>query len=303
MRGIRERHFRAMGGDAHVVVVGARPDLLDLAAGHLERLEERWSRFRHDSEVSVLGQRAGRAVAVSADTALLVGLAIEGWRRTAGRFDPTLLAAVRAAGYTTTFDELSLDAPPRLPTPEPAPDACGRIRLDAAAGTVILPPGTGFDAGGVGKGLAADLMLAALLEAGADGACVGVAGDVRVGGAPPDGHAWRVALPAAVGGGQVAVGGGALATSSRLVRTWPTAGGTAHHLIDAATAHPARVPTTTATVVAGSAWEADVLATAALLAGPAEGLKLLARHHAEGRWADADGHIVVTEGLRCRRSS
>lgn len=300
---VHERLLPAMGGEAHVVVVGGGGRrLLGRAARLLDGLERRWSRFRPASEVAMLTACAGRAVPVAAETALLVGLAVEGWRRTGGRFDPTLLAAVRAAGYTTTFTALAPGAPCR-PPPPPAPAACGRIHLDRAAGTVTLPTGTGFDAGGLGKGLAADLAVAALLEAGAEGACVGVGGDVRVGGTPPDGRSWRVGLPEELGGGQVGLRGGALATSSRLVRAWATAGGAAHHLIDATTARPAVVPTTTATVVAGSGWEADVLATAALLAGPGEGRALLTGRRAEGWWADAGGRVAATEGLGCRWSS
>ena len=45
-------------------------------------------------------------VRFSADTALLIDTAIEAWRLTAGRFDPTVLGDVLRAGYDRSFDEL-----------------------------------------------------------------------------------------------------------------------------------------------------------------------------------------------------
>jgi len=53
-----------MGSDAHLVVVGGPPGLLDLALARVEQLESRWSRFRPDSEVCEITRRAGEAVQV-----------------------------------------------------------------------------------------------------------------------------------------------------------------------------------------------------------------------------------------------
>ena len=110
-----ERRFRAMGSDAHVIVVGDdAAALLDLAQRMIDQLEHRWSRFLLDSEVSLLNAAAGEPVMVTAETVLLVQRAIAAWRLTGGAYDPTLLDALRAAGYDRTFDELE-----GAPTPEP----------------------------------------------------------------------------------------------------------------------------------------------------------------------------------------
>ena len=57
-----------------------------------------------------------------------------------------------------------------------------------------LPAGSGFDPGGIGKGLAADIVSAELLAAGARGACVNLGGDLRVTGEAPGGGTWTVAV-------------------------------------------------------------------------------------------------------------
>ncbi len=65
-----------------------------------------------DSEISRLNERAGVPVLVSQDTYQLIERAVEGWRLTEGRFDPTLLHEVRAAGYDRSFELIgSPDAP------------------------------------------------------------------------------------------------------------------------------------------------------------------------------------------------
>ena len=91
-----EARFHAMGSDAHVIVVAdADPaGLLDRAQRRIEQLEQRWSRFLPDSEVSRLSRNAGAPVLVSADTVLLVRRSIEAWHLTGGSFDPTVLGGV-----------------------------------------------------------------------------------------------------------------------------------------------------------------------------------------------------------------
>jgi FAD:protein FMN transferase len=97
--GTAAAHFRAMGADVQVLVVGGPPSLLDEARELVEALEARWSRFRPTSEISRLNQLAGRPVRVSQETLTLVRRALDGASVTAGRYDPTVLGAVLLAGY------------------------------------------------------------------------------------------------------------------------------------------------------------------------------------------------------------
>ncbi len=285
-----------MGSHAQVVVVGGRPGLAEDARRRVDQLEARWSRFLPASEVSALNRRAGEPVPVSADTRLLVTRAVEGWRLSGGAFDPTVLGPVIRAGYDRTFDEV---------VARPAP---GRSTLDlGAAGivvdgpTVCIPPGTGFDPGGIGKGLAADLVCDELMAAGAEGACVNLGGDVRVAGTGADGEAWTVSVEHEWAEEPVAVLGlaaGAVATSTTLRRRWVIAGdGARHHLIDPQTGLPSGTDVTSATVVAGAAWAAEVLAKAVLLRGSATAFDILGGTGAEGLVVDAGGRTAATPGF------
>jgi thiamine biosynthesis lipoprotein len=291
------RHrFHVMGSEAEITLVGGTPQALSAAVDRLHQLDRRWSRFRPDSEVSRLTAGAGRPVPVSSETMLLVDLAQQGWRRTDGRYDPTLLAAVRRAGYTDDFARLpAVVGPP----PDPAdhdPRTCARITLDENAGTVALPDGAGFDPGGIGKGLAADLVSADLAARGIRGGCVNLGGDLRLWGTGPRDDRWRVAAADRT----VAVTDAGVATSGTGRRVWVLAGRRMHHLIDPTTLDPAHTGVTAVTVIAPAAWQAEVYALAALLSGPARARADLRRWGVDGIVVEDGGRIRASRRLRPR---
>jgi thiamine biosynthesis lipoprotein len=285
-----------MGSDAHVIVVGGDDNLLDLAVSVIEDLERRWSRFLDDSEISELNRRAGNFVAVSEETIVLIQRAMEAWRLTGGAFEPTVLGAMVRAGYDRSFELLG-------PTPAAGNSllGIGVADIQIEGDCVRLPAGTGFDPGGIGKGLAADMVCAEMLAAGADGVCINLGGDVRVCGMGPGEKGWTVAVehpwsvePLVLLG----VADGAIATSTTLRRRWQTGGETRHHLIDPQTGLPSDTDLTLATVVAAEGWMAEVLAKAVLLAGSAHPFDIIGGTGAQALAVDRDGHITASAGLR-----
>jgi thiamine biosynthesis lipoprotein len=284
-----------MGSDAHVIVVGGPPGLAQRAQERIDDLERRWSRFLPDSEISGLTRRAGEWVRLSADSVLLVEGALDAWRLTVGRFDPTVLGAVIRAGYDRSFEHLDPGAAGDSPL------TVGAAGIEVDGDRVRLPFGVGFDPGGIGKGLAADLVVAETLAAGADGACVNLGGDLRVAGLPPAGDpAWTVAVEHPASAEPIALLGlrdGAVATSTTLRRRWTTQGQERHHLIDPWTGVPSSSDLTLAAVVTVDAWAAEVLAKAVLLRGSAQAFDLVAGLGADALTVDRDGVIRATPGL------
>jgi thiamine biosynthesis lipoprotein len=279
-----------MGTDVHVVLVGAGIGALDRARAHIAALEARWSRFVDTSEVSRLNAHAGAPVVCSNDTVLHVQRALDAWRATGGRFDPTVLGAVRRAGYDASFD--ALPASRGFVDGDARGVGASDIVVDPATNLVMLPNGAGFDPGGIGKGLAADLVCEAAIAEGARGACVNIGGDLRVIGETPDGGAWAVDVLDPFDGearATVAFAAGAVATSSRTRRTWSVGGETRHHLVDPVTQAPVANDVAAVTVVAREGWRAEVLAKGAFVAGVREGLVFLDEHGAAGAAFDVDG--------------
>ena len=187
-----------MGTTGHIVVVGSGAPAPDRLVAQLVDLEHRWSRFLPNSEISRLSSGDGHPSIVSHATAMLVERAVWAWSRTGGRFDPTVLDAVRAAGYDRSFEQIRSACATAATGHVPAP-GCADVDVDAGIDLVRLPAGVAFDPGGIGKGLAADLVATAAVEAGADAAMVSLGGDIRVAGdAPAEG--WEVELDHHIGG-------------------------------------------------------------------------------------------------------
>ena len=162
------------------------------------------------------------------------------------------------------------------------------LRRTARGAAVEREPGVSFDLGGVAKGWLADRALA--ITPGRS-ALVDGDGDVAIRVAPGDTWAVGIGDPRAEGTLLGALELGAtddtprtwgIATSGTSVHRWAHAGGDAHHLIDPRTRRPADTDVVQATVLAGSAREAEVLAKTAVIAGTDRAFGLLDRPGVHG---------------------
>jgi thiamine biosynthesis lipoprotein len=296
--------FRAMGTDVTVLTLGLPPDAGERAADAVERLEAQWSRFRPSSELCAVNDRAPAPVVVSDATYALVARAVDAWRQTGGRYDPTVLPAVVGAGYDRDFASVAAEGPGPPAPAAPAP-GCAGIVLDPVVSSVALPRGVALDLGGIGKGYAADLVSAELLSppdrgGAAAGVLVNLGGDLRARGVTPPPRGWVVSVddPLATGAtGLLAIEGGAIATSTRVRRAWRRDGEELHHLIDPRTGRPARAGLASVTVVAAEAWRAEVLAKAVFVGGAAHGRELVGEWGATGLLVHDDGRAEELPGL------
>jgi FAD:protein FMN transferase len=237
--------FEAMGVD--VLVGGATQAELEAVALLFEKLDRTFSRFRTDSELNRVNAVTAEFVAAAPMFVRVLALALDAARRTDGLVDPTLGAAIEAAGYDHDFAELTDDERP------PAPAVPGSWRHVRVAGRLVFRyPGTKLDLNCVVKGLAVD---AAVQQLAGDG-FVAAGRDVAVRGKAV------VGLP---GGGSLTLRDGGLATTGTTHRRWLRGGHPQHHLIDPRTGRPSTSPWSEVTVAAGSCLEADVAAKAAFL--------------------------------------
>lgn len=285
----QDHQVRAMGSPARVIVGDGSADLLEWALEELVRLEQTWSRFRPASELAELNASAGRWFPMSPTLAVAVDRAIELHRITGGLFDPTGHDRLVALGYDRTFRDVEATGTTPVAPGRPLP-GIGAIERDGLH--VCLPADVRLDLGGVGKGLAADLLTEGLLERGARAACVSLGGDIRARGIAPGGG-WAIPVqdpldPGSVWG-SVALADSAIVTSTTRIRTWSRAGVTLHHLLDPRTGDPSSSGVVAAVVVAPDAWLAEGVAKAALVAGVTDGIRLLDR-------AGLGGWLVATDG-------
>jgi thiamine biosynthesis lipoprotein len=293
---VADLSFRAMGCSCRVLTFGGPAGVADRARRRIVELERCWSRFLSESELSRLNRSRGALTLVSREAFLLVRRAVDAWELTEGAFDPTVLPAVRQLGYDRSFEHLA--------APQPSDDApigsgptpgCGAIQLFEEISAVMLPADVQLDPGGIGKGLAADLVVAELLEAGVVGAAVDIGGDIRVAGTNPEADGWHVEIADPRQAGQhlatIVLDEGAVATSSTLGRAWRHDGAMVHHLIDPSTGGPIDTPLLAATVVAGEGWWAEALTKLVFVcAGSTEWPDLRG-----ARALTVDGHGVVRD--------
>jgi thiamine biosynthesis lipoprotein len=286
--------FRTMGSDARLIVEGGPAGALEDARALIDEYAARLTRFDPSSDLCRLNAAPEAEVRAGDLLRRTVHAGLWAARRTGGLVDPTLVRELEDAGYAESRDGAGVSlrqalaaAPARRPG---APDPAARwraVEVDDERRTIRRPPGLALDSGGVGKGLAADLVARRL--AGADRVAVDLGGDVRVGGRATASRPFDLQVLHPLTGecaSELRISGGAVATSGLDVRVWLDEDGRpAHHLLDPSTGRPAWTGLIGATALAPSALEAETLAKAALLSGPA---------HA-GRWLRAHGGLVVRE--------
>ena len=145
---IESRTLSAMGGPAHLTVHQAATGLLDELAEELERLENLWSRFLPESELSRLNAAGGEAVRVDPATVGLIEAMREGHRETLGAYDPTMLPALVALGYASSFRDPARDTV----LPVEARDGGELDAIEIRDCDIRLPRRMTLDSGGIGKG-------------------------------------------------------------------------------------------------------------------------------------------------------
>ena len=243
------------------------PLALAVAEALLRRMHAALTRFDERSELCRLNADPRPTVPASALVRRLAAAVPYAGALSGGLVDATVEPAL--------VPERTLpDGEPRPATPDPQ-RRWAHVSVDADA--VSRPPGVALDSGGLGKGLAADLVADRLR--GLPSYAVECLGDIRAGGTA---RALRIASPWDDGVlAELTLTDGAAATSGVTRRGW--------HLIDPATGRPARTGIVQATALAPTALEAEVRAKAALLAGPAA-----ARDHLPhgGLLVLADGELV-----------
>jgi thiamine biosynthesis lipoprotein len=266
---LRQHEFRAMGTSCAVAVTvrpGQRKAALKaVAAGESEvaACERALSRFDARSDLTRLNTASGSWVEADERLVCAVRAAIRAREETGGRFDPTILPALVAAGYDRSFDELST-RPGRQAT---GWRAGAGLDADPDRNRVRIERGAALDLGGIGKGFSAGRALDAMLRAGGDlvGGFVDLGGDIAFRGMPPEGTLWRVAIadgrrPGATLG-TIGLFDGSVATSGRDRRRFGP-GGSLHHLIDPSTGAPADEGPLTVTVVGPDPAQTEAHATA-----------------------------------------
>jgi len=278
-------------------------DAVSAAFDEMRRIENLTSRFIPTSDVARINEAAGGdPVKVSDETFTLLEKSRECSELSGGAFDVTIGPVVDAWGFGTET--------PHVPDSNVLAKAVALVdframELDPASKTVRLAhPGMSIDLGGIAKGYAADRAAAVLREHGIKHALIDAGGNIVAVGTRPDGKPWHIGIrdprgssPTDTVGPVVEITDGAVVTSGDYERFFIENGHRYHHIFDPKTGMPAD-RAESATIIAPTSVDADMLSTAVFVLGPVEGPKILeGLDGISAMVVDANGHLVFSPGF------
>ncbi len=251
----------------------------------LAEVNRQMSTYQIDSEIAQFNRAgANEPVAVSPDFLRVArhGLALA--EATGGAFDPTVGALVNLWGFGPDGAIARRPAPEQI---EAARQTVGFRHLAITADGRLAKdiPGLKLDLSAIAKGFGVDKVAALFRERQLKNFLVEIGGETLAEGHNAAGESWRVGVqrPDLDSAGAPALegvlhltGGRAVATSGDYQNFFRDENGDLQaHIIDPRTAAPARHAVASVSVLAPDCLAADGLATALVVLGPEEGLRLL----------------------------
>lgn len=201
-----------------------------------------------------------------------------------GAFDPTIGPVVERWGFAKQRDN---DSSGRVPSPDELTlllQQTGYSKLAVDTENSALKKADArlqLDLNAIAKGYAVDQLAAEVESLGYTNYLVEIGGELRLHGKNLSGEPWRIGIekPGSDGSGKSAQSGlnlntGGVATSGDYRNAFEQDGTRYSHIIDARNGVPVRHGLASVTVVAESAMLADGWATALMVLGPVDGLKI-----------------------------
>ena len=285
-----------MGTSFFCIFVGASQDICDAVFELANELESKWSRFLPDSELMLVNNNPDKMNEVSDATLRLVSEMKLGYELTQGLYSANVLGELIELGFATSrsnpqnVTKWRADSKTSADLPE--------VEVDLESKSVSVPSGVALDSGGIGKGLAADLMSDYAMQLGAMGVAVFAGGDVAVKGMAKDAAGWKVNISDPNKEDRfidsVSLSRGGLATSSPM--GWII--GSSHHIIDPRTHKSSTSDVLQATVIAQNASQAEVLSKMCVILGAQAGISRIDSLGAAALIVDNSNQVHTSENWK-----
>lgn len=280
-----------------MTLYGAEESLLDDVWAACARYESLLSKTVPGSDVDRINRSEGQPVTVDPETWTILKEAKAINESSGGAFSITIAPIVAMWDFTggtgrMPTDEQRLAA---LPLVDDSQLTLGENN------TVTLAPGAEIDLGGIAKGYIAD-KVAEIVRERCYGATISLGGNTYVVGQKPAGSLWAVGIQDPNGQTGVpllklSLQDGTVVTSGVYERYFILDGKRYHHILDPKTGLPADTGLMSATVVCESSMKADALATACIVLGAEEAIRLLEAEGAGGVLITYDGTLIETTGF------
>ena len=289
---------QAMGTIVTVEIVGSGPDAqgaINSAFDEIDRIEGLMSTYDPDSEISVLNTE-GKLSNVSGDFIYVIERSIHYGNISSGAFDITIKPILDLWKGKISAGE--------FPTGQDINETLLLVNYSNISFTddtvSFKTEGMSITADGIAKGYAVDRAVAMLKDSGYESGFVNAGGDGMYFGTKPDGTKWKVGLRNPEDKSEsivvMEISNMAVATSGNYERYFNESARLSH-ISDPRTGYSSE-GLMSATVIAGSAMEADTLATAVFVLGPKSGIELIENvKNTECFLITPDGQILTSSGF------
>lgn len=272
----------------------ATEDISNSLLQAVSRVDRQMSLWKPDSDLNRLNAAPEQEwVPVPKELATVLSTALRISQQSGGAFDIAVGDLVSAWGFGPGEQSVTQQALAAL-SPRTRTSASAALVVDPQRNQVRKRAPMTLDLNGIAKGFGVDELARCLDGFGITRYLVGIDGEMRARGIKPDGQPWIVALEKPHRGvrevmGVMELGDAAIATSGDY-RHWVDVAGRAYaHTMDPATNAPLCNTLAAVTVVAGSCMLADAWATALMVLGETEGLRLAQERAMDALFVLRDG--------------
>ncbi len=283
-------------------------DILEEAFALMRDYEKLLSRTVSGSDVAQINEAGGKTIKISKDTADVIKMAGDVSVASGGVFDITV-------GKVTDVWDFKSESP-KVPTAADLTSALPHIDYQniviSGDEITLKDPETEIDLGGVAKGYIADKVCEFLEGKGVTSAVINLGGNVVVIGEKAENTPWTIGIERPFTDrteiiGTIQVTDSTVVTSGIYERNFEKNGVIYHHILDPATAYPAKTDLEAVTITAaeGNSGLCDALSTACLILGKDKAMSFMEKMQAkypqarlEAAFIDNNGNIVQTDGMK-----
>ncbi|MDP1620589.1 MAG: FAD:protein FMN transferase [Candidatus Moranbacteria bacterium] len=298
--------FRAMGTDVSVEIVDGGASA-DGCLRNVEKIfsenEKIFSRFRKDSELTMLNGNLGKEIRVSDKMYEVLELCMKFYGLSEGYFDPRVLASLEEIGYDKDFRNNDLNSGKNKRIELEKIDCDLREELVLSAGqpagekTVLIR--RRIDTTGIAKGYSVDEAARYLKKEGFKDFVVDAGGDMFASGADGKNESWRIGIEGLDDKNfALKLDNEGIATSGISRKRWQIGERKFHHLVNPKAPEIFSFEIKTVTVVEKKTVEADGRAKVLVIMGKEKGLRFANENGIKALFLDYRGNVYLSKMIK-----
>lgn len=302
-----ESAFSAMGTDVSVEIIAGTGEIEKAEAaikqvkGIFAKNEKTFSRFRGDSELSLLNKHLGRETAVSPEMQAVLELCLKFYRLSEGYFDPRIIGNLERSGYDKDFRRSDLNQPEaaEIKLEKIQGELKNDLVLNSEKATALIK--RRIDTTGIAKGYTVDEAAEYLIRAGFKNFLVDAGGDMYAAGGAAGNSDWKIGIEGLDDSRiMLRLKDEGIATSGISRKHWTVGAKKFHHLVNPKDPGNFSFDIKTVTVIENKTVEADGRAKVLVLLGKEKGLEFANKNKLKALFLDYRGNVYLSAAIKYR---